>query len=608
MNTIYWKYQGLAIALHICCVTMPSIAAPTNSASPFHYDINMLAQTNTPSMPVVKENHSDTAGAIIVVNGDGIQRFNVTSISETQFSVPDSQISHATEMQWNVSVRSYWNTLHDNIKRIGLDRNPGFTLWGANAANRAINRSPITTDEFGTLLHDPINGGLHNSFMSGIGYGLQFSESTFTRVYLKYNRRDFYEILDHSGDNWNTYHTGFLIDENRGKGSSWTLQGDMYFNNETRGSLPSWLPGQTSSLGNYDNTNNHGGTINGHWKKKISRSEPWTLGLQHTLAVGAGYQLMNASHIVTETPVYRMGNLYDSFIQDRILFASNSLELTLGVKQMHNTYSGNEIQPMGHLLWKMDTHHSLWTAASRMVQTSTNIEKDGSTESATVSSIFLLPEPHITNWHTFESETLAACEAGYCWLPNSQLTGNLTFFYNRHQKVLPSNQLSQQIFDDSYSGNTFQGTTHGLDFSIGWQLLDSLDFQVDYALIGFDQEKTPYGTNAEIENILEETGAEHLISLESRYNMSNNLQLTLSGRYTGNLGTPQNILLQETPNNDYLVDLDANIRWQATRNLALKLSGKNFFNNGNLKLSSKHATSLPMTHERSLYGNITYQF
>jgi iron complex outermembrane receptor protein len=395
-------------------------------------------------------------------------------------------------------------------------------------------------------------------------------------------------MLNNSGDNLDSYHTGFQIDENRSKVSSWTLQGDMNFINENRGSLPSWLPGYTSRLGNYDAVDAYGGAINGSWKKNFSGSNPWTLGFQHTLAVGIGYQLADIEftnrHAVSETPINRMRNLYDSFIQDRIPLAADSLKLILGVRQMHNDYSGNEMQPMGHLLWKLNNHHSLWTSALRMVQTSAGIEEDGNTESATDSSGFLFFEPHILNLQDFDSEALTAYEAGYHWLPNSQFTGDLTFFYNNHQRLLPSNGLFQEAFDDSYFHNTFQGTTHGFDCSLDWQLLNGLDFLVDYTLVGFDPEKSPYGMNTAIEKSLEDTGAGHLISLQSIYNMSNNLQLGLNGRYTGSLKTAQNILLQGETNGGSLLDMDANIRWQATRNLELKLIGKNLFNNGGLKL------------------------
>jgi len=670
--------QSASAFLLLFCIALgvPSgiLAAVEPGNEYLDMDISQLMQITITSVSRRPQNLSDSAAAVFVITGDDIHRLGVTSIPEALRLAPGLQVARVDANQWAITSRGfsgtfankllvmidgrsvyspafsgvYWDmqdTLLEDIDRIEVIRGPGATIWGANAVNGVINIITKKADDTrGGLVG--IGGGNEESFNGGMRYGAKLGDAAYGRVYLKYHRQDSFTLHadgEDANDDWDSLRTGFRMDGDRGTMNSWTLQGDLYHNNENQIVFPYWLATFPYRLEKRDSFDASGGNILGRWRQKLSRTDSWTFqayydftnrdelimdqthhtvdldfqyrgrfGGRHDLIMGLGYRLVDAdfdnSFQVAVTPSHRTDNLYSGFIQDEIALVGDQLRLTLGVKWEHNDFTGNEIQPSGRLLWKVNAHHTMWAAVSRAVRTPSEFEESGRITVAVDPTSPPFPRLYTLNGNDhFDSEELIAYEAGYRWLPRDDFSLDLALYYNDYDRLLTADPLSRQTFNELFLQNKLFGSTYGVELAVDWRPIQQVQCKLAYTYIGFDLKLDSDNIHSDLADIVEEISPRHQVSLLTTYTLTRGLQLNLWGRYVGELKSSKNILARGTVHADEYLEMDVNLSWQAMDNLELMLAGRNLLNSSHLEYVSEFSTP-PIEVGRGFYGKLTYHF
>ncbi|HHD63574.1 MAG TPA: TonB-dependent receptor [Desulfobulbaceae bacterium] len=637
-------------------------------------DISQLMQITITSVSKRPQNLSDSAAAVFVITGDDIHRSGVTSIPEALRLAPGLQVARVDANQWAITSRGfsgvfankllvmidgrsvyspafsgvYWDmqdTLLEDIDRIEVIRGPGATIWGANAVNGVINIiTKKAEDTRGGLVS--LGGGNEEPFTGGVRYGVKLSDAAYGRAYLKYHKQDSFTLHadgEDADDDWDSLRTGFRIDGAGGTMNSWTLQGDLYHNNENQIVFPYWLPTPPYRLEKRDGFDASGGNILGRWRQKLSKTDSWTFqayydytnrdelildqthetvdldfqyrgrfGDRHDLMMGLGYRLVDAdfdnSFQVAMIPSHRTDNLYSGFIQDEIALVGDQVRLTLGVKWEHNDFTGNEIQPSGRLLWKVNAQHTLWAAVSRAVRTPSEFEESGRITFAVDPTAPPFPGLYTLNGNDhFDSEELIAYEAGYRWLPGGDFSLDLSLYYNDYDRLLTADPRSRQTLNELFLQNKLSGSTYGVELAADWRPIQQVQFKLAYTYIGFDLKLNSDNIHSDLADVVEAISPRHQVSLLSTYTITRGLQLNLRGRYVGELKSSNNIFVGGAVHADEYLEMDVNLSWQAMDNLELMLAGSNLLNSSHLEYVSEFSTP-PIEVQRSFYGKITYHF
>lgn len=640
----------------------------------FDLDIAQLMQFTITSVTKKPQNLSDAAAAVFVITQDDIHRSGVTSVPDALRMVPGLQVARVDANKWAITSRGfsgnfankllvmidgrtvyspafsgvYWDvqdTLLDDIDRIEVVRGPGATVWGANAVNGVINIITRKASETqGGLIS--LGGGNEEQFFSGLRYGTAIGENIHGRVYFTYHDKDSFELHGTGGDasdDWDSLRTGFRIDGEQAGNNSWTLQGDLYSNNENQILSPFWLPEPPFRSVEFDAFEAVGWNILGRWQKELSQTGSWIIqtyydytnrdkaimeqthrtfdldlqyqnrfGKRNNLVMGLGYRSVDAhfdnTFQASVLPDRRSEILYSGFLQDEIVLASDRLWLTLGAKWEHNEFTGHELQPSGRLLWKATDQQTLWAAISRAVRTPSQFEESGKI----ILAVLPLDQQNIMTLSLngsdeYDSEVLIAYEAGYRWLVSSNLSLDFAVFYNDYDELSTSAPASLSSVNEIVLSNKMSGSTHGLELASDWRPVNWLTFQLGYTYIGFDLTVNPEILSANLGEITEGNSPQHQISFRSTINIHQDLQLNLWGRYVDSLSTSKDILSLGNRSVDEYVELDINVSWHPMDKLELMVVGQNLLNSSHLEYVSEFST--PSTEiERSVYGKMTYHF
>ena len=648
-----------------------SLAENSNNNEYLDMDITQLMQMKITSVAKKTQNLSDAAAAIYVVSGDDIHRSGVTSIPEALRMVPGLQVARIDANKWAITSRgfngnfankllvmidgrtvyspsfagTYWDaqgTMLDDIDRIEVIRGPGATVWGANAVNGVINIiTKKVQDTQGGLVS--AGTGNHEQFVGGTRYGAKFGESVYGRAYVTYHAQDsfvLYETEQDASDDWDSLRGGFRLDGEYGDKNSWTVQGDIYSNNENQILYPVWSSTMPYISQVDDDFKSSGWNILSRWQKKISATDSWTiqtyydyterdeailkqthktfdfdlqhaclLGERNSMVMGLGYRSITSDYentfSFTINPAHGSYDLFSAFIQDEITLISDQLWFTLGTKWEHNDFTGHEIQPNGRLLWKMTDKQRIWAAVSRAVRTPAQFEIGGNLVVGVDPTS--PPFPRVVSMSAnsdYDAEELIAYELGYRWLPMANLSFDLTLFYNDYEQLQsPGAATSPTISIE----NIMQGSTHGVEFLANLKPFDWLEFQMGYTYLKIDLDIDATSAKPNLDDITSEISPQHQASLRTTVDINENIQFNLLMRYVGELQSSKNITSRKDIQVDEYIALDATISWKPKKNIELMLVGQNLLDDAHLEYASEFAT-LSTEIERSVYGKFTYQF
>ena len=523
----------------------PAPAAAPRAAEPQDQDLTELSleellDVQVTSMSKHAEPLRRAAGAVAVISGDEIRRSGARTIAQAMRLVPGLQVYRTNAQNYTITARGFtsdklevlldgrsvytplsssvfWDvldTFRADIDRIEVIRGPGATLWGANAVNGVINIvTKRAADTQGT--QTSFGAGVEEKAFAAFRSGERLGDSGYGRIYAKAFERDSSVQRDGSDtfDGQRHAETGFRTDWGLGAAQDLTVSGDFYYGRQTAKQLSANARG--------DDTEVTGANLLGRWTYRTSsdseisaqayydgyhrlipevfdeKRDTGDLEIQHRFALapgtsvtyGAGYR---ASHDETGGPPLaiifnprsRTLSTYSAFAQLQHDF-DRGVELTVGSKYEHNTYTGDEVQPGVRVGWTLGENAFTWAALSRAVRLPNRLDED--------IAIFCSPGLDVLLGCTlgttvrignpdFKSEKVTALEWGLRWWTGST-TLELATFYNDYTDLRSTESTPPPI--GSFANN-IEAQSYGGEVSLTWAPLAWLSVRPFYSYLEID--------------------------------------------------------------------------------------------------------------------------
>ncbi|HEY9249567.1 MAG TPA: TonB-dependent receptor [Rariglobus sp.] len=590
--------------------------------------------------------------AISVLSNDDIRRSGATNITDALRLIPGMNVASTNSSQSAVSARgfngSYANKLlvlvdgrtvysplfagvfwdqHqvmlDDVDRIEVIRGPGATIWGANAVNGVINIvTRDSKDTQGTLLYG--GGGDVQQTMAGARYGGRTGEHTYYRVYATEQSRDDYPQANGAPaqGSWSTRQAGFRLDHYPTEDSQATWQSEAATTDIADGASDAY---NLNTLGRWtrDWSDRSGVEVQTYYDR-TNRNDPATgnstvdtldftlqhrfgLGERHNVIWGLGYRFIHGeveqtnATVAIRDPEFNL-QLFNAFVQDEITLVPDKLTLTVGTKLEHNDYTGLEVQPSVHLVFKPSPTQTLWTAVSRAVRTPSVVEA-GSTFAPIYGASIIGPGgglyvPVLVGNPELSSEQLWAYELGWRIQPARRVNVDVSLFYNDYQNMItigtdPDFVSGTPVGTAEYSwSNDNSGSTYGGEAAVTVAPADTWRLTAAYSLL-IAQVQGDASSSAES---TERSAPRHQASLRSAYDFTQQWSLDGQLRYVGAIkGIPA-----------YLTS-DLRLSYRPNDHLEFALVGQNLLDPTHPEQVASPfgvATEVP----RSFYGKITWRY
>ena len=605
--------------------------------------------------------------AIYVISRQQLERKGITSVPEALRGVPGIQVAALDGNKWIVSSRGfsgryankllvqidgrsvytpsysgvYWDMqdlMIENIDRIEVIRGPGATLWGANAVNGIINIiTKNAADTQGWLIK--AGAGNQTEGLLGARYGAQLSENRYSRVYLKGQASDSNKRLasgESANDSWSSLSTGFRIDSTRGTENNWTLQGDLYRSDLNQTLNTVWLPmPATVATDVEDKADIQGANLLGRWVNHadgntistlqaywdyakrdelyieqqhntfdLDFQQQLNLNEKHQLVWGLGYRHLESDY--TNSFAVRVDDqsrdLFSGFIQDEIAISPDELTLTLGSKLEHNDFTGWEVQPSARIMWFAQPGHTLWGSISRAVRTPSAIEDSGQVVSGLIAPppLFTPTFLYLQGSSSLKSESLIAYELGYRFHGSNYFSLDSTLFYNDYDDVVSYETSVPDINVD----NKLDGYTYGLELSASWQVNSNWNLSSNYSYLRSNFKAASDSTDITSAAIIENASPEHMFSVHSSLDVSEDIAWDLWLNYTDSI--QPSATFSEQVIDDYL-SLNTRFGWQVNPHLNFSVTANNI-------LDSRHSEyvgeffSVPTELERSVIATLKWTY
>ena len=549
----------------------------------------------------------------------------------------------------------YWEMLDyplQDIERIEVIRGPGAALWGANAVNGVINIiTKSARDTQGGNLS--LGTGTYERVFGSLRYGTRLGEHTYGRAYVKGFQRDSFDSIERrrAGDGWDFQRGGFRVDHDGTDGDSATLQGNMF-----RGTTHQ-QPGVPTLAPPYqrfsaDTLHWSGFNLLGRWTHNFSRSSQWSLQAYydhadrqdviaeerntcdlefqhrfswqqwHDIVWGLGYRYLQDRYSDNERMQFghaKAGKqLFSAFLQDDFTLIQDRLKFTLGAKLEHNDFTGVEGQPNARLLWTPDTRHSVWASVSRAVRTPSRAEDDGSFPLLTLAPS---QPPNPTPFpirlvakgnRDYRAEVVWAQELGYRFMPMSNLSFDLTLFYNRYDR-LRSAVLQEQFSSarlpqvNASAANAGQGQSYGAELAVDWRPEEAWRLHAAYAYLNLDLSNHHDDTDV-TNNPIEQRNPEQQWSLRSEWDIRHYLHLDLWLRYVDRIPTAGVPFPGFSTRIDDYLTLDARLAWNPWKDLELSVVGQNLLDDRHPEYAQEAFAPKLAEIPRGVYVKLDWRF
>lgn len=586
------------------------------------------------------EKLAEVASAIQVITQEEIRRSGATTLTEVLRLATNLQVAQINSSQWAISARGFnnalankllvmidgrtvytplyagvfWdvqNVMLDNIERIEVISGPGGTLWGANAVNGVIN---VITKNAKDSQKALVEGGVGSEVLGygGVRYGGKISNNLYYRVNAMAFKRG--SLLNFEGedanDDWTIAQGGFRID--------WQEEHDQVM--------------VVSNL--YGNRPNPDGTgaikANGHnvvarWSHDVSdnsdfkiqvyydqtyrdfrnnfteRLNTYDLDGQHRIRLsnhneitwGLGYRLMD--HRVQNLELFRFdpGNkklhLYNIFLQDRFMLFQDRLNITVGCKLEHNSYTELQFLPSARASMALSSNQSLWTAISRAVRNPSRIDTDFSVN-ATPELLLL------SGSDSFKSEEVLAYELGWRMQSPTTFSLSVTTFYNVYENLRSAEPGPAPLFMPITIANGVEGDTYGVEFTGTYQPASWWRLRGGYTFLEKDLSIKPTSNDLN-GGRAESNDPAHQFLVQSMMDIPGNIELGFIGRYVDDLPEPRVASYW---------GLDATVAWRLYNFIEVSVTAQNLLDEQHIEFvpSNREARNL----QRSIYGKVVCRF
>jgi iron complex outermembrane receptor protein len=508
-----------------------------------------LTKVQVSSVERKEQDLMSVPAAVFVITQQDIRRAGVTSLPELFRMVPGMQVAQVYANEWAVSARGFnsrfadkmlvlidgrsiyseiysgvfWDQndlLLEDIDHIEVIRGPGGTLWGANAVNGIINIITLKAKRTQGVTVEGEDGRIAET--ATLRYGGEAGTKVQYRGFVKYLRRN--DLLAEDGsaaqDSGNAVRGGGRLDWQARQHDWLTFHGNLYTGKENQRVFVT-APDGTLTTGP-DTVDIDGGFALARWEHQLRASqfalqayfnhdkhaEHAGSGVEKVMDIefqdrlpslarndlnwGVGYRL-TIDHVAgNPNPFLHSSHrdaLYNIFAEDDLTLIPGRLKLTLGMKLLHNTYTGWELQPGGRMIWTPNDRHSLWGAVSRAVRTPSVQDRDLNFYEPT-SPIEGLPAEVLAMGNpAFASEQLLSFEVGYRQRLGRTLSLDLATFYNRYTDLrsqtvqtpglafLPGPTLVIPIL---YT-NQLKASANGVEAAVSWNPRKALQVQTSYS-------------------------------------------------------------------------------------------------------------------------------
>jgi iron complex outermembrane receptor protein len=521
----------------------------------------------------------------------------------------------------SVSAGVEWELQHmimEDIDRVEVIRGPGATIWGANAVNGVINI--ITKDAADT--QGGLISALYGTQEQGTGefrYGFQPIKDLSIRIYGQFNNDGPNDALPgvQKYDGFQNELIGFRADYQATPDDHFRLSSEAYSDRAGDEVFVPFTAPPFTATDDRENTNfvyehtfdvDNKLTIQSYYDRTFWGSDPpdqfkgatqntGDIQIRHTLPIsilpikqeltyGAEYRvvdntLVNTSFVSWAQP-HRTDQTGSLFVQTDMHLIDNVLTLTMGTKYDHNDYTGNEVQPSGRLLWKINSKNSLWWSVSRAVR-----------EPATVNTVLVAPGAVAGN-PNLQSEELVAYEMGYRVEPTDWLSLDVAAFYNDYHNLIQPFFVPGSPFPHY---EQFQKAhTYGIEPSFTAQVQPWWKLIGSYSLLKFheDDSAVPAG-DTYLGPALDTQDPQNEFSLRSSFDLPNNIDIDIGGRYVDKIAAA----------NGYFA-IDARVAWRPTKNWEVSVVGENLLAGQHIENPNFLGNTTYVSPE--VYGKVAFKF
>jgi iron complex outermembrane receptor protein len=643
---VHCVLYALPVFFILSCACLPVYVLGQNGDSLLSYNVlkkmslQELMRIEVTSVSKTPEKLTTAPSAIQVITGDDIRRSGATTLPEALRLAANLQVAKVNASQWAISARGfdnvladkllvlidgrtvytplyagvYWdvqNVLLEDVDRIEVISGPGGTLWGANAVNGVINIITKSSKETKGLFAEA-GAGNRTPWMGNLRYGGTIGDNINYRVYGTGFKQAGTGLVKGpvANDDWTMAQGGFRFDWDARKNDQITLQSDFY-----------------DGFPNPDGTTpvvTIGGNVLGRWTHRISAQsdfrvqayydQTWRdllngftenlktfdvdwqyrfpLGRKQELIWGGDVRLLNDKMqnlpLFAFEPAHKNLHIYSTFIQDKLSLVEDRLYLTLGTKIEHNSYTGFEYSPGGHLAWTPARNQMIWAAVSRAIRMPSRIDRDF--------SLYAVPGVPVISGDDFRSETLMAYELGWRVQPYEKLSLSIAGFYNVYDNIRSAEPGAPPSGFPITFGNGVKGDTYGIELSGTYQPLNFWRIRGGYTFLKKKLSVKP-GSQDLNKASAESDDPENQFLIQSMFNLPARIEAGFVLRYVDALPDPK------VP---AYTGLDIRISWKFTKHLGLGITGQNL-------LYNRHAEFIPTSPSpreilRSVNGTLTCRF
>jgi len=616
--------------------------------------------------------------AIYVITGDDIRRSGVTTIPDALRLAPGVEVARIDGSKWSVGIRgfgtrlsrsvlvlidgrtvytplfagTYWevqDTLLEDIDRIEVIRGPGGTIWGPNAVDGVINIiTKSTKDTQGAFAS--AGGGNEEQGFANFRYGGDDGKGLTYRVYAKaYTRGPEYHFDHDNFDDWRGMQGGFRMDWTGGPRDQFTLQGDLYRQQDgEQVSLSTYVPPMNETV--EGNAELSGGNALFRWKRTFSdgndfqlqtyydrtnRYEPnlgenrdtfdvdllerTKISARQELLYGLGARTSDGRFIEVASglvfdPLHRNDYLFSGFLEDDITLVDRKLLLTAGSKVLRTNYTGFNFEPSVRLMWTPNDKQTFWAAYTHALRTPSDAEEDfnlssfiGTAPNGVQEFARFSPNPQ------FALEQLNGYEIGYRQLIGKNFYIDVATFFN-HYHDLFSQDLAGPIFLEStlpfpvpveppvhillpaQFRNDLYGFTTGGEIAPEWRPKDFLRLRASYSYLNMNLSKAPGTALGETPESVVGSSPRHEVTAESSFDISKKLQADLIYRYVSALPAGSAPAYSTG---------DVRIAWRFHPELEFSVAGQNLFQHYHVEYAADPGG--PVAILRSVYASLAWR-
>ena len=628
------------ISITYCCIGQVQDSLPASNKLK-KLSLEELMNIEVVSVSKRPEKLIEVASAIQVITQKDIHSSGAKTLAEALKLASNLQVAQVNSSQWAISARGFnnvlankllvlidgrtvytplyagvfWdvqNLLLEDVERIEVISGPGGTLWGANAVNGVINIITKSPKDTKGLLAEAA-AGTELPYLGSLRYGGKIINNLTYRVYGTGFKLGNTMLTNDTAakDKWHMLQGGFRMDWDASKKDKLSLQASIYSGkpNPDGAAKPVIAKGdnivfrwnhKTSERSDFqlqvyydhswrDFNNNFTEDLKTY---DIDWQSHYRLGRRHEVTYGLNFRLMY--HKVTNLPLFAFRPehktlyFYSGFVQDEIMLVRERLQLTIGLKAEHNSYTGFEYQPNGRLAWTPTKHQTIWGSVSRAVRTPSRTDRDFYLD--------IIPGFPIFIGGDFRSEEVLAYELGWRIQPRQKLSVSIASFFNVYDNIRSAEPGPPPFTPFPLTiANGVKGKTYGIEFSAMTQLTSWWNLRGGYTFL---KKNMSVKSNSRDLNggTAESDDPENQFLIQSSMDLPYRVELGTVIRYISKL-----------PNKNVsgYFGLDMRMGWKLNKFIELNIVGQNLLDNRHPEFIPSSPS--PREIERSIYGKIICQ-